>query len=154
MDKPVRKAVRCYLIKDNKVVVTKYNKGNKKEGYYDIPGGKIENGELLKQTAIREVFEETGCTVKLKGILPIVSVKAPSGETHVLVRFIAEIVDENIKFDTDEILEVKWIDINEIKNMSINEIRGYDTTKKLINDFENNNVYSLDIISDLDFPNG
>lgn len=32
MDKPVRRAVRCYLIKDNKVVVTKYNKGNKKDG--------------------------------------------------------------------------------------------------------------------------
>ncbi len=36
MDKPIRKAVRCYLIKDNEVVVTKYKKGNKKEGYYDI----------------------------------------------------------------------------------------------------------------------
>lgn len=35
MDKSIRKAVRCYLIKDNKVVVTKYNEGNK-EGYYDI----------------------------------------------------------------------------------------------------------------------
>ena len=38
--------------------------------------------------------------------------------------------------------------------MSINEIRGYDTTKKIINDFENNNIYPLDIISDLNFPNG
>ena len=27
MDKPIRKAVRCYLIKDNEVVVTKYKKG-------------------------------------------------------------------------------------------------------------------------------
>lgn len=74
MDKPVRKAVRCYLIKDNKVVVTKYNKGNKKEGYYDIPGGKIENGELPKQTAIREMKEETGIDIKslkYKGIMTI-----------------------------------------------------------------------------------
>ena len=29
------------LIKDNKIVVTRYKSGNKKEGYYDIPGGKI-----------------------------------------------------------------------------------------------------------------
>ena len=27
MDKPIRKAVRCYLVKDNKVVVTKYKEG-------------------------------------------------------------------------------------------------------------------------------
>ena len=45
MDKPIRKAVRCYLVKDNKVVVTKYKEGNKKAGYYEIPGGKIEEGE-------------------------------------------------------------------------------------------------------------
>ncbi len=64
MFKTVRKAVRCYLIKDNKVVVIKYKKGNKKEGYYDIPGGKIENMELPKETAIREVKEETGLKIK------------------------------------------------------------------------------------------
>ena len=64
MDKPIRKAVRCYLIKDNKVIVTKYKKGNRKEGYYDIPGGKIEEGEIPKQTAIREMKEETGIDIK------------------------------------------------------------------------------------------
>jgi len=30
MVKPVRKAVRCYLIKDDNVLVTKYKEGNKK----------------------------------------------------------------------------------------------------------------------------
>ena len=70
MNKPIRKAVRCYLIKDDKVVVTKYKKGNKKEGYHDIPGGKIEEGENPEQTAIREMKEETGLKVgnlKYKG---------------------------------------------------------------------------------------
>ncbi|WP_305132968.1 NUDIX domain-containing protein [Thomasclavelia cocleata] len=64
VDKPIRKAVRCYLIKDNKVVVIKYKQGNKKEGYYDIPGGKIEEGEKPEKTAIREMKEETGLKVK------------------------------------------------------------------------------------------
>ncbi len=31
MDKPVRNAFRCYLIKDNKVVVTKYSASRKKQ---------------------------------------------------------------------------------------------------------------------------
>lgn len=63
MDKSIRKAVRCYLIRDNNVVATKYKKGSK-EGYYDIPGGKIEERELPEQTAIREMKEETGLDVK------------------------------------------------------------------------------------------
>lgn len=64
MDKPIRKAVRCYLIKDNKVVATKYKEGNKKAGYYEIPGGKIELGETSIQTAIREMKEEVGVEVE------------------------------------------------------------------------------------------
>lgn len=52
MEKPIRNAVRCYVIKDNKVVVIKYKKGSKKEGYYDIPGGKIEEGENPKHVVI------------------------------------------------------------------------------------------------------
>ena len=74
MNKPIRKAVRCYLIKDNKVVVTKYKAGSIKEGYYDIPGGKIEEGEIPKEAAIREMQEETGLQVldlKYKGKLII-----------------------------------------------------------------------------------
>ena len=64
MDKPIRKAVRCYLVKDNKVVVTKYKEENKKAGYYEIPGGKIEEGETPEQTAIREMKEETGLKIR------------------------------------------------------------------------------------------
>ena len=74
MDKSIRKAVRCYLIKNNKIVVIKYKKGNRKEGYYDIPGGKIEEGESPKQTVIREMKEETGINIKnlkYKGIMTI-----------------------------------------------------------------------------------
>ena len=63
MDKPIRKAVRCYLIKDNQVMVTKYKQGTPKEGYYDIPGGKIEEQETVEQTAMREMKEETGVKV-------------------------------------------------------------------------------------------
>lgn len=64
MNKLIRKAVRCYLIKGNKVVVAKYKEENKKSGYYDIPGGKIEEGERPEETAIREMREETGLKVK------------------------------------------------------------------------------------------
>lgn len=62
--KKVRKASKCYIFKDDEILVTKYKEGNLKEGYYDIPGGKIEEGETAEQTAIREVNEETGIIVK------------------------------------------------------------------------------------------
>jgi len=62
MDKPVRKAVRTFVIQDNKVLAIKYST-EKNNGFYDIPGGKIENGETNFDASIRECLEETGVRV-------------------------------------------------------------------------------------------
>lgn len=67
--KPVRKAIRTFLINDNKVIVIKY-KTNKNMNYYDIPGGKIEENESAINASIREFKEETGIEIinqKYKG---------------------------------------------------------------------------------------
>ncbi len=111
MDKTIRKAVRCYLLKDNKVVVTKYKKGNRKEGYYDIPGGKIEYGELPKQTAIREMKEETG-----------IDIENPDYRGNMIIEYPNRIFDFDVFICTDckgEPQEFEentslWIDINEL----------------------------------------
>ena len=62
MNKPIRKAVRTFLIKENKVVIIKY-KTKAQLDYIDIPGGKIEAQETPLEAAQREFKEETGMTV-------------------------------------------------------------------------------------------
>ena len=118
MFKTLRKAVRCYLIKDNKVVVTKYKKGNKKEGYYDIPGGKIEEGELPERTAIREMKEETGLKVgnlKYKGNMiieypnrifdfDVFVINKSEGETQEFEENISECIDIKELLQKEKIL--------------------------------------------------
>ena len=64
-----------------------------------------------------------------------------------MVRFTADIVEENIKFDTEEILDVQWLDIKDVKNMTNKELRGYDTSIQFIRDFEDGKIYSLDIFN-------
>ena len=142
MDKPIRKAVRCYLIKDNEVVVTKYKKGNKKEGYYDIPGGKIEEGETPKQTAIREMKEETGIEIqnlKYKGIMTI---EYPD-RMFILDTFISkEYEGEPQEFEENT---SEWIDIDELlkKEKILSNIILLDKflIKGLIDDNRNFNLH-------------
>ncbi len=63
--KPIRHAVRVFLIKDNKVIVIKYKSNNVYQNeYLDIPGGKIEDNETAKEAAVREFKEETGLLIK------------------------------------------------------------------------------------------
>jgi len=79
--------------------------------------------------------------------LPICSVDGEDGETRIMVRFTADVVEENIKFDTDEILDVKWLDIKKVKNMPEQELRGYDTSIQFIKDFEDKKIYPLEIFN-------
>ena len=111
MDKPVRKAVRCYLIKDNKVVVTKYKEGNKKAGYYEIPGGKIEAGETPEQTAIREMKEETGITIEKLKYKGNMTVEYPNRIFDLDAFLSVEYKGEPQEFEENT---SEWIEINEL----------------------------------------
>lgn len=61
--KPVRKAVRTFLLEEDKVLAIKYITNDDKQDFYDIPGGKIEDDEINEQTAIREFKEEAGIDI-------------------------------------------------------------------------------------------
>lgn len=116
-------------------------------GQWNFPAGHVDELELITEAAIREAYEETGCKVKLTGVLPISCVDFENGETHIMVRFTADIVEEGIKFDTEEILDVQWLDIKDVKSMTDKELRGYDTSIQFIRDFEDGKIYPLDIFN-------
>ncbi len=50
------------------------------DGNWELPGGRIEVGETVTQTVIREVAEESGITIELTGLSGVYS-----DPTHVLV---------------------------------------------------------------------
>ena len=137
----------CVIVKDKKILMVKEDK-KKCYGQWNFPVGHVEEYELIKEAAIREVYEETGCKIKLTGVLPISSVDLDNGKTAIMVRFTADILEENIKFNTKEILDVKWMNIEEVKNMTEIELRGYDTSIQYIKDFEDKKIYPLDIFND------
>ncbi len=136
----------CVIVRDNKILMVKEAK-KKCYGQWNFPAGHVDENELITEAAIREAYEETGCKVKLTGVLPISCVDFKNGETHIMVRFTADIVAENIKFDTEEILDVQWLDIKDVKSMTDQELRGYDTSIQFIKDFEDGKVYPLDVFN-------
>ncbi len=134
----------CLIIRDGKILMVKEAKKKCYE-QWNFPAGHVEENELVTDAAIREAYEETGCKVKLTGVLPISTVYLKEKETAISIKFTADIIEENIKFDTKEILDVQWLDLDEVKHMTEGELRGYDTALKDIKNFEEKKIYSLDI---------
>lgn len=57
-------------------------------GQWSIPGGRIEWGETARAAAVREVLEETGCTIEIVALCDVVDSLLEGGHA-VLVDFTA-----------------------------------------------------------------
>lgn len=85
-------------------------------GKWNIPAGHLDPNETIFEGAKREVFEECGCKVELSGVVTIAN-KVLQDDTFVGIVFSTKIIEENIKFDKEEILDVKWFTYEEIISM-------------------------------------
>ena len=68
MQRP-RVGVGVFIKKEGKILVGE-RKGSHGAGTWALPGGHLEGGESFEECCIREVFEETGLTIK--NISPVV----------------------------------------------------------------------------------
>ena len=109
MSKKVRKAVRTYLIKDNKVVVIKYKQHD--EGFYDIPGGKIEENEMPEETSIREFKEETGITIIKQHYFGHIYIEYPDRVFDMDVFIVDDYFGNPLEFDENSSM---WMDIDDL----------------------------------------
>lgn len=66
-----------------------------------------------------------------------------------MIYFLADLLEKKSSYNTDEILETKWLDIEEIKNMKKEEFRCYPVIQDVIKSLEDKEFYELDIIKNL-----
>lgn len=112
---------------------------------WNFPAGHLDFNESLKQGAIREIKEETGCDVELDGVCYIAN-KVLENDLFVMIAFSAKLINENIKFDKEEILDVKWFDYDEIVNKMDNELRG-NYVKTAVMNHKKKLIEPIDIVN-------
>ncbi len=111
---------------------------------WNFPAGHLDVKESLEQGAIREIKEETGCDVELDGICYIAN-KILEDDLFVMIIFNAKLIKEEIKFDKEEILDVKWFDYDTIVNEMHKELRGNYVRTAVINQ-KKNLIAPMDIV--------
>lgn len=115
------------------------------EGKWNIPTGAVDEGENVIEAAKREILEETGCEVKINGLLEIVN-KHMENIDLVCFFFNTELVNENIKCNEDEITDIKWFSYEEMLEMK-EDLRANGYFFSTIKNKIENKITSLEIIN-------
>lgn len=83
-------------------------------GNWGFPKGHFEGEETEKETAVREIFEETGLNVKFHDDFRETIQYFPAPFIFkTVIYFLAEAVTDNVKIQTDEVAEYRWVTYDE-----------------------------------------
>lgn len=86
-----------------------------------LPKGKLDPGETLPETAVREIAEETGLVIALGAPLGVVDYDLPSGRPKQVHYWAAE-VDDEAEFHSafaanDEIESLEWVGVHHARRL-------------------------------------
>jgi 8-oxo-dGTP diphosphatase len=110
----LRPIVAGVVIKQDGKYLLVQEKQPKAYGLWNFPAGKVDLGDTIEQTAIKEAQEEVGLDVELIRKIDIFQDNADTPPKHA---FEARVIGGELKFPKDEILDAQWFSFKEIKAM-------------------------------------
>ncbi|MEZ5758473.1 MAG: NUDIX hydrolase [Emcibacteraceae bacterium] len=115
-------AVGVVVFKDDKVLLIKRNKPPK-SSEWSIPGGAQQLGERLKETAMREVFEETSISIKNITLVDAVDYIKRDHDKNIeyhysLIDYKADYQSGDLKAG-DDAFDAKWVSLNQLTEYNL-----------------------------------
>ncbi|HVX58508.1 MAG TPA: NUDIX domain-containing protein [Candidatus Saccharimonadales bacterium] len=114
------------VISDGKVILTKRKNTSFMDGFYDLPSGHVEEGESIKDAAVRELKEETGVDVEPKELelFNITQGYSSPGRPYLYMMFKTEKFDGNPSLTEPEFSdEVAFFGLNDLPNRTIPHVK-------------------------------
>ena len=131
--------------KEGKVLLVQ-EKQEKCYGKWNLPAGHLDFNESIIEGAKREIKEETGCDVELVQVANIAN-RILENDIFMQITFRAKLINETIKIDPEEILDVKWFEINDVLNNMDEQLRDLTFIKQPIKNILENKVGDINIVN-------
>jgi len=101
------------IYKEDKILIARRKEGKHLAGYWEFPGGKIEDGETPESCLIREIQEELGIDIDVQNHLG--DSKFDYKEKQILLKgYIAQYRSGEVSLSDHDAME--WVYLSEFKN--------------------------------------
>ena len=111
------KVVAAILEKEDKILIARKAPDKPLAGYFEFPGGKIEEGETPEESLIRELMEEMNIKIAVKEYIGEIIYDYGNDKVISLLGYTAKIIDGEIKLSDHDRYE--WVTLEEINNYKI-----------------------------------
>jgi 8-oxo-dGTP diphosphatase len=112
----VQRVTNCVLIRDNQVLMLK----KPRRGWWVAPGGKMEPGESVRDSCIREYREETGIYLKnpqLKGIFTFIMKENDQVLSEWMMFTFFATDSDGMSFDESDEGKLEWQQLEQLKKL-------------------------------------
>ncbi len=127
--------VDALVIKDQKILLVKRAGKWLESGKWALPGGFMERNETTKQTACREIQEETGYQAKVIKLLKIIDTPRRRHEDRQNISFIYLVKPlKKVSRPDEEVSAIKWFSLKHLpdeKNMAFDHLNIIKTCQIL-----------------------
>ena len=108
------KRVAAAVIRDGERIFATERGHGEYRGFWEFPGGKLEEGETPQQAAVRETREELGVEIRLGELLHVVEYDYP--DFHLVMHcFLAELVSGEIVLREHD--DARWLGREELDSV-------------------------------------
>lgn len=101
--------VGCLIEKEDKIMLCRRDI-EPRRGFWNLPCGYLENDETVQQGALREVYEETGASVKLGPLLVVYNLPH-ANQVYLIFHAVMQEDYYHTTFETSEIAFYSWDEI-------------------------------------------
>lgn len=130
-------ALKGVIVHKGKVLIVQRAKNDEiGGGTWECVGGKIEFGEDLETALLREIKEEVGLSVTVEKILYATTFKTDPTRQVVILTYLCSSNSKDAIL-SNEHSNYKWATKEQLRLL---------LSREIINDFEKNNVFSLEVI--------
>ncbi len=112
----MQRVTNCVLIKDDQLLLLQ----KPRRGWWVAPGGKMEPGESVRDSCLREYREETGIYLKnpqLKGVFTMITQENGQLLSEWMMFTFLATASEGVQLEESDEGKLQWHPIDQVKNL-------------------------------------